>query len=115
MIKYFKLYKTTSEAVKAECPKCRVGGPASAAPYKAEEFEKWVAVSHEPVDFISVHAYAVKQGFVDTDGTEGTILDPDPDAVSGRMQHSRELVKASALPNLELHITEWSSSYSPTD
>ena len=34
---YFKLYKTTAEAVKQECPKCRVGGPASAIPYKAEE------------------------------------------------------------------------------
>jgi xylan 1,4-beta-xylosidase len=115
MNEYFKLYKTTSEAVKAECPQCRVGGPAAAAQYTAEAFEKWLAVSHEPVDFISEHTYAIKRGFVDPDGTEGTIFDPDPDAVSGRMQHSRELVKASALPNLEIHITEWSSSYSPTD
>jgi xylan 1,4-beta-xylosidase len=113
---YFKLYKTTAEAVKAECPTCRVGGPASAVPYKAEdEFEKWVAANHEPVDFIAVHAYGVKQGFLDADGTAGTILDPDLDSVSGRMQQSRELIKASALPNLELHFTEWSSSYTPTD
>ena len=113
---YFNLYKTTAEAIKQECPKCRVGGPASAIPYKAEEeFEKWVAANHEPVDFIAVHAYGVKQGFLDTDGTAGTILDPDPDSVSGRMQHSRELIKASALPNLELHFTEWSSAYTPTD
>jgi xylan 1,4-beta-xylosidase len=113
---YFKLYKTTAEAVKAACPKCRVGGPASAIPYKAEEeFEKWVAASHVPVDFIAVHAYGVKQGFLDADGTAGTILDPDPDSVSGRMQHSRELIKASALPDLELHFTEWSSAYTPTD
>ena len=113
---YFKLYKTTAEAIKQQCPTCRVGGPASAVPYKAEEeFEKWVAANHEPVDFIAVHAYGVKQGFLDADGTSGTILDPDPDAVSGRMQHSRELVKASALPNLELHFTEWSSAYTPTD
>jgi xylan 1,4-beta-xylosidase len=113
---YFSLYKTTVEAIKSECPKCQVGGPASAVPYKAEEeFEKWVAANHEPVDFIAVHAYGVKQGYLDTDGTAGTILDPDPDSVSGRMQHSRELLKASALPNLELHFTEWSSSYTPTD
>ena len=113
---YFKLYKTTAEAVKAECPTCRVGGPASAVPYKAEdEFEKWVAANHEPVDFIAVHAYGVNQGFLDADGTAGTILNPDLDSVSGRMQHSRELIKASALPNLELHFTEWSSAYTPTD
>ena len=57
----------------------------------------------------------MKQGFLDTDGTAGTILDPDLNSVSGRMQHSRELIKASALPNLELHFTEWSSAYTPTD
>lgn len=113
---YFKLYKTTAEAIKQECPQCRVGGPASAKPYKAEEeFEKWVAANHEPVDFISVHAYGVTQGFLDVDGTAGTILNPDPDAVSGRMRHSRELIKASSLPNLQLHVTEWSSAYTPTD
>ena len=67
------------------------------------------------VDFIAVHAYGVKQGFLDTDGSAGTILDPDPDSISGRMQHSRELLKASGLSNLELHFTEWSSSYTPTD
>jgi xylan 1,4-beta-xylosidase len=113
---YFKLYHTTAAAVKEACPKCRVGGPASAVPYKAEEaFEKWAGDAHEPVDFIAVHAYGVDQGFLDTDGTAGTILNPDPDSVSGRMQHSRELVKASAMPNAELHFTEWSSSYTPTD
>jgi len=42
MNEYFKLYKTTSEAVKEECPKCRVGGPAAAAQYTAEAFEKWL-------------------------------------------------------------------------
>lgn len=113
---YFKLYKVTAEAVKQECPKCRVGGPASAIPYKAEEeFEKWVAANHEPVDFIAVHAYGVKQGYLDENGHAGTILDPDPDSISGRMRHSRELIQASALPNLQLHFTEWSSAYTPTD
>ena len=113
---YFKLYKVTAEAIKQECPKCRVGGPASAIPYKAEqEFEAWAAANHEPVDFIAVHAYGVKQGFLDADGTAGTILDPDPNSVSGRMQHSRELLKSSALGDKELHFTEWSSAYTPTD
>ena len=54
----------------------------------------------------SSHAYGVKQGFLDADGSSGTILDPDPDAVSGRMQHSRELVAKSGRPG---------SAYTPTD
>ena len=114
---YFTLYKTTSEAIRAECTKCRIGGPASAVPYAAEQaFEKWlVANPTVPVDFIALHAYGVKQGFLDEDGRAGTIIDPDPDAVSGRMQHSRELIDATPLKNLELHFTEWSSAYTPTD
>jgi xylan 1,4-beta-xylosidase len=113
---YLSLYKTTAEAVKAECPKCRVGGPASAVPFKYEqEFVKYCAANHVPVDFVATHAYGVTQGYLDQDGHTGTILDPSPDAVSGRMQHSRELLRQSALPNLELHFTEWSSAYTPTD
>jgi xylan 1,4-beta-xylosidase len=113
---YFQLYKISSEAIRAECQKCRVGGPASAVPYAAEEaFEKWIISNPEPVDFISVHAYGVRQGFLDEDGTSGTILDPDLDSVSGRMRHSRELMNATPLRNLELHFTEWSSAYTPTD
>jgi len=113
---YFKLYKSTSEAIRAECAKCRIGGPAYAVPYSAEQaFEKWIVANPEPIDFIAEHAYGVNQGFLDVDGTAGTILDPDPDSVSGRMRHSRELMNATPLKNLELHFTEWSSAYTPTD
>jgi xylan 1,4-beta-xylosidase len=113
---YFSLYKTTAEAIRAECAKCKIGGPASAVPYRAEEeFEKWVVANKVPVDFIAVHAYGVDQGFLDEDGTAGTIINPDPESVSGRMRHSRELMNASPLRNLELHFTEWSSAYTPTD
>jgi xylan 1,4-beta-xylosidase len=113
---YLALYKNTAEAVKAECPTCRVGGPASAIPYRFEEaFEKFVVANNLPADFVATHAYGVTQGFLDADGSAGTILDPSPDAVSGRMQHSRELLKASGRPSMELHFTEWSSAYTPTD
>lgn len=113
---YLALYKTTAEAIKAECPACRVGGPASAIPYAFEQaFEAYVAANHVPADFVATHAYGVKQGFLDTDGSAGTILDPSPDAVSGRMQHSRELLQQSGRPSMELHFTEWSSAYTPTD
>jgi xylan 1,4-beta-xylosidase len=113
---YLSLYKTTAEAIKAECSGCRVGGPASAIGYKfEEEFVKYCAANHVPAEFVSTHSYGVTQGYLDQDGRAGTILDPSPDAVSGRMQHSRELLRQSALPNLELHFTEWSSAYTPTD
>jgi xylan 1,4-beta-xylosidase len=113
---YLNLYKNTAESIKAECPACRVGGPANAMPYAFETaFEKYVVANHIPADFVSAHAYGVKQGFLDTDGNAGTILDPDPNSVSGRMQHSRELLNANGRPGMQLHFTEWSSAYTPTD
>jgi xylan 1,4-beta-xylosidase len=113
---YVKLYKTTAEAIKSVSPDYRVGGPASAMPYAFETaLVEYCATNHVPIDFVSTHAYGVKEGFVDETGWKGTVLDTDPAAVSGRMVHSRELLRASKLPNLELHFTEWSSSYTPTD
>ena len=57
-----------------------------------------------PADFIATHAYGVTQGFLDKDGTSGTVLDPSPDAVSGRMRRSRELLAQSGRPQMELHF-----------
>ncbi len=113
---YFQLYKTTSEAIRAECAKCRIGGPATAIPYASEQaFEQWIINNPAPLDFIALHAYGVEQGFLDEDGSAGTIIDPNPERVSGRMRRSRELMNASPLRNRELHFTEWSSAYTPTD
>jgi xylan 1,4-beta-xylosidase len=57
----------------------------------------------------------VTKGFLDAEGKAGTILDASPDSISARMRHSRELIQRSGRPNMELHFTEWSSSYTPTD
>lgn len=116
MPEYFKLYTTAAQAVKSVSKDYRVGGPASAVPYKfEEEFLKYCAREHVPVDFIATHAYGVKQGFVDETGFRGTVIDGDRAVVRSRMVHSREIIRNSALPNLQLHFTEWSSSYTPTD
>ena len=113
---YLNLYQATQEAIKAQCPECRVGGPASAIPFEYEkEFVKYCAANQVPVDFVATHAYGVKEGYLDESGHKGTVLDPSLDSVSGRMQHSRELIQQSPLPKLELHFTEWSSAYTPTD
>jgi xylan 1,4-beta-xylosidase len=113
---YLKLYKTTAEAIKRVSPDYRVGGPASAIAYEFEtRLLEYCAENRVPIDFISTHSYGVKQGYFDDTGSRGTVLDTDPMAVSGRMIHSRELIRKSKLPNLELHFTEWSSSYTPTD
>ena len=113
---YLKLYKSAAEAVKSVSKDYRVGGPASAMPYRfEEELLKYCAREHVPLDFISTHAYGVKEGFLDETGFKGTVLDTDPTVVRARMVHSRELIRKSSMPNLPLHFTEWSSAYTPTD
>jgi xylan 1,4-beta-xylosidase len=116
LTEYIKLYKITAETIKGVSPEFRVGGPASAVAYQFEEkLLEYCAKNGVPIDFISTHAYGVRQGYFDESGNRGTVLDPDPTAVWGRMVHSRELIDKSPLPGLELHFTEWSSSYTPTD
>src|ERR1017187_3748547 len=113
---YLKLYRVTAEAIKKVNQAYRVGGPASASPYRFEEaLVQFCAREKVPIDFVSTHAYGVKEGFFDETGNRGTVLDADPGAVRDRMVHSRELIRNSPLPNLELHFTEWSSAYTPTD
>ena len=116
LAEYLKLYRAAAEAVKSVSREYRVGGPASASPYRFEqELLRYCAREHVPLDFISTHAYGVKEGYFDETGSRGTVLDGDRTAVRSRMVHSRELIRKSALPNLPLHFTEWSSAYTPTD
>jgi xylan 1,4-beta-xylosidase len=112
---YYRLYKKAAKAIKGVCSEYRVGGPATAGNAWIPEFIKFCVDSNVPVDFVSTHAYGVDVGFVDQYGDRGTILSKNPDAVSSEMVHVREQIDASPLPNLELHYTEWSSSYTPVD
>ncbi len=57
----------------------------------------------------------MKQGHLDESGTSGTILDKAEWAVSGDVINSRKQIENSTMPSLELHYTEWSSSYTPSD
>ena len=68
-----------------------------------------------PLDFISTHSYGVKEGFLDEYGGHGTVLNPEPMAVSSDIIQSRKEISESTKPDLELHITEWSASYTPAD
>jgi len=116
LAEYLKLYRVSAEAVKSVSKDFRVGGPASAIAFKfEEELVKFCVAEKVPLDFVSTHSYGVKEGYVDETGTKGTVLDDDRTAVRSRMLKSRELIRRSPLPNLELHFTEWSSAYTPTD
>lgn len=112
---YFKLYKYSAHAVKSANPEYRVGGPATAGAAWEPELIDFCTKNNVPIDFISTHSYGVNQGFLDEYGNSGTILSKDDFAVSGDVIQSRKEISESSKPNLELHYTEWSASYTPAD
>lgn len=112
---YFKLYEYSVKAIKGVNSAYRVGGPATAGAAWVPEMINFCHQHNLPIDFVSTHAYGVHQGYLDEFGTSGTVLDANPNSVSGDVRHSREQIAQSPLPKLELHYTEWSASYTPSD
>jgi xylan 1,4-beta-xylosidase len=112
---YFKLYRHSARAIKSVNARYRVGGPATAGAAWVPEMVDFCVKDGSPIDFISTHSYGVRAGFLDEFGVAGTVLDDAEFAVSGDVMQSRRYIEDSALPKLELHYTEWSSSYTPSD
>jgi xylan 1,4-beta-xylosidase len=112
---YFKLYDVTVRAIKSVSADYRVGGPATAGRAWVPELIDHTVKTHVPLDFITTHDYGVRGGALDAEGTQQLFLDPASDAIIGGVREVRAQIKASAMPNLRLHYTEWSTSYSPRD
>ena len=112
---YFKLYRYSVNAIKSVNKEYRVGGPATAGAAWEVDMIDFCKKNNLPLDFISTHAYGVKQGYLDEYGNSGTVLDSNPMSLSIDVLNSRKEIAGSSMPNLELHYTEWSSSYTPAD
>jgi xylan 1,4-beta-xylosidase len=112
---YFKLYTHSVKAIKSVNQNYRVGGPGTAGAAWESEMIDFCKKNSLPIDFVSTHSYGVKQGYLDEFGNSGTVLSKDPMAVSGDILQSRKEISASTMPDLELHYTEWSASYTPSD
>jgi xylan 1,4-beta-xylosidase len=112
---YFKLYKHAAIAVKSVNPAYKVGGPATAGAAWEREMIEFCQKNSVPLDFISTHSYGVDVGFLDEFGGTGTLLSKNEWSVSQDVIQSRKEISESSMPNLELHYTEWSSSYTPAD
>ncbi|HVW78052.1 MAG TPA: hypothetical protein VHB45_10605 [Alloacidobacterium sp.] len=101
---YFELYAHTARDLKSVSPKLRVGGPATAAASWVDDFLKYAADNHVPVDFVSSHGYAddtVENLF----GTKEDI--PMDDRVCRAIGKVRKQIEDSAMPKLPLFWTEW--------
>ena len=101
---YFELYAHTARDLKAVSPRLRVGGPATAAAAWVDDFLKYDAANHVPVDFVSSHGYAddTVENLFHTD--ENIPMD---DRVCRAIAKVRGQIKASSMPDLPLLWTEW--------
>lgn len=112
---YFKLYRETVWTIKSIHPDLQVGGPAicGGTDYWMKDFLDFCEQEGLPVDFLSRHAYssepperipfAVYQN-----------LSPS-DSLLNDFKSGREYLKDSAFPDVPVHITEFNTSYNPTN
>ena len=112
---YFKLYESSVRGVKSVDASYRVGGPATAGEGWIDETLAHVAEKNLPLDFISTHSYATMSGYLDEHGNAGTVFSPDRNSITAGVKNVRAKIRASMRPGVELHYTEWSSSYTPAD
>ena len=89
---YFELYEHTARDLKSVSPRLRVGGPATAAAAWVDDFLKYAAENHVPVDFVSTHGYA--------DDTVEDLFGTNEDIPDGRSRVPRGGEGAEADPSV---------------
>ncbi len=112
---YFDLYDHAARAVRSVNENYRVGGPATAGNAWIDEFIGHCQDNDVPLDFFTTHHYGV-EGVLDQFGERQLRMHQNHDAVWATVNETLEKVnKASTRKPIELHYTEWGSSYTPTD
>jgi xylan 1,4-beta-xylosidase len=113
---YFDLYRRTAAAIKRVDPALRVGGPATSGGRWIDETLTFAQKTGTPLDFLSFHHYATSDaGAVDEFGNRTLRLGEDLATVGAMVRDRRARVEASPLAGREIHVTEWSASYSSRD
>lgn len=115
MPKYFELFERTFYAIKEVNPAFRVGGPAICG----VDDERWMRCFMQfcqdrkiPVDFVTRHHYTTE--VPERIGHYGYAKLTDPEEGLGVLQVSREIVDSfEAYKGLEIHVTEFNTSYIP--
>lgn len=111
---YFKMYDIAAQAIKGVSPSLQVGGPATAGNAWIPELIEHCASNQIPLDFISTHTYGVFGDF-DEFGNKQLYLIKNQDCIIQSCQKVREQIQQSSMPDLKLHYTEWSASFSSRD
>lgn len=107
---YFKLYRTTVEAIKAVDGQLVVGGPATAENAWIGEFLDFCAADNVPADFVSTHHYPTDAFGQPGDDTETQLSKSRRSVLRDQARATHE--RARGKPVI---YTEWCSSSNPFD
>jgi xylan 1,4-beta-xylosidase len=115
MDEYFKLYDVTAKAVKSCDERIRVGGPAICG----VDDERWMRCFLErcsknklPLDFVTRHAYGTEMPEIDGHYVYQKLRSPD--GLMEEPRGSRKIIDSfPEYRGMEMHITEFNTSYSP--
>ena len=117
MEEYFKLFKETFYAIKAVDERFRVGGPAICGVDDVRWMQCFMDFCHEekiPLDFVTRHHYTTE--LPDHTGHYGYQELSDPDYGFEVLQKSRDIIDSfPEYKGLEMHITEFNTSYIPNN
>lgn len=116
MEEYFRLFKETFRAVKALDPRFRVGGPAICGVQDElwiREFLNFCEREDIPLDFVTRHHYTTE--IPQREGHYGYASLSDAEAGFRNLQSTRDIVDSfERYAGLEIHITEFNTSYIPS-
>lgn len=116
---YFKLYRSSVNAIKSVDTELKVGGPStSGADFRDDlnylkEFINFCGENNLPVDFFSAHPYPTYWP-LDTDGNERMGYMSETSTIE-HLENIRSIVDNSVYSQAQIHLTEWNSSPSPRD
>ncbi|MCI0623602.1 MAG: glycosyl hydrolase family 39 [Acidobacteria bacterium] len=105
---YVKLYEHAARGIKRVDGRLRVGGPGTAQAAWSGRFIRHCVENSLPIDFVSTHVYA-NDTADNVFGTNEKI--PRTDMVCRAARKVYDEVKASPLPDLPIHWTEYNASY----
>ena len=115
MKEYCKLFKETFTAIKKLNPAFKVGGPAICGVKDAEWIKGFLDFCKEnelKPDFITRHHYTIE--FPEADGHYDYSVLMDEEAGFANLQSTRDIIDSfDEYKGLPIHITEFSSSYTP--
>ncbi len=104
---YFELYRQSAAAVKSVDRKLQVGGPATAQLAWIPDLIRFCATQNLPIDFVSTHVYP-SDPQANIFGKDN--LYPYEQVIPRGLELVRHQIQSSAMPQLPLWITEWSSA-----